>query len=513
MDSVYIGGVGMTRFGQSERGLLDLLSEAGRAALADGGEPAEALFIGAMSPEALGHISNLATTAAHALGLSGRPAIRVETASSSGAAVLAVAASSIASGQYRRVLAIAGEKMTGLPTAHITRVLAEVIDEEERSVGLTMPAMAAIIARAYAHAEHIGEGHLKEVLAQIAIKAHDNGALNPRAHFQKAITLKDYRKSRSVSDPLSLYDCAPISDGAAAVVLTSRETDIRIAGLGQGTDTPSLCDRQTLTGFPATTHAARKAYGMAGFGPSDIDFAEIHDAFTIFELTSMGDLGLFECKEALEAIEEGQTGLQGRLPVNPSGGLKSRGHPVGASGLAQIVEAALQMRGQAEPLRQLSRTSRALTHSIGGPGSNNFVVLLERADSDRAVVPVLDIPEPEEDVGASTEEEVPSEAGAAAGLEFYKVQSFTTLHTPAEGFPAPLTLAVAGRSDNGRVLARVPWPQGLRIEARATLSTESGLPELTILPPRRLSLRWMLAGASKARRLWGGRRPPTMAGR
>ena len=509
MDPVYIGGVGMTRFGSSDRGLLDLLRDAGCEALEshEGGVP-EAIFIGAMSPESLGHISNLATAAAHVLGLSGTPAIRVETASSSGAAVFAVAASAVASGQYQRVLAIAGEKMTGLPTPEITRVLAEVIDTDERNVGLTMPAMAALIARAYAHSERLGDNRLKELLARIAIKAHANGARNPRAHFQRAITLDAYHQGKPIADPLGIYDCAPISDGAAAVVLTSGRTDIRVAGLGQGTDTPSLRGRRSLTGFPATTQAARKAYRMAGFGPSAIDFAEIHDAFTIFELTSMQDLGLFEGKAALEAIELEQTGLSGNLPINPSGGLKSRGHPVGASGLAQIVEAALQMRGQAGEDRQLERTARVLAHSIGGPGSNNFVALLERPGSPSLSTPVPGIPiiseEPEKAVTAK------AEAGAAI-LQVGRVESFTTLHTPAAGFPSPLTLALVGMLDGTHVLAPAS-ALGLRIGARAAIShAADGLPTLTLLPPRKLGLRWIKANASKARRLFG-RRPASPVG-
>jgi acetyl-CoA acetyltransferase len=182
-------------------------------------------------------------------------------------------------------------------------------------------------------------------------------------------------ESRVVADPLRLYHCCPISDGAAAVVLAADRAAVRIAGVGQGTDTLAVRYRADLTTFAATQSAAKAAYSMAGIGPERVDFAEVHDAFAPFELIALEDLGLFTPGTAGRATLEGQTALEGRFPVNPSGGLKARGHPLAATGIAQVVELFWQLTGQAEG-RQL-RGRVALAHSIGGLATNNFVTILE----------------------------------------------------------------------------------------------------------------------------------------
>jgi acetyl-CoA acetyltransferase len=181
--------------------------------------------------------------------------------------------------------------------------------------------------------------------------------------------------SRMVADPLRLYHCCPISDGAAAVVLTAERASVRVAGIGQGTDALALRHREILTSFRATQAAAAAAFAMAGFGPERVDVAEIHDAFAPFELISLEDTGLFSPGKAAAATLDGETALEGRLPVNPSGGLKARGHPLAATGLAQIVECVWQLTGRV-PRRQVP-CNVALAQSIGGPGTNNFVTLLE----------------------------------------------------------------------------------------------------------------------------------------
>ena len=181
----------------------------------------------------------------------------------------------------------------------------------------------------------------------MAVKNHYNGSLNPYAQFRKEITREDYFKSQMVSYPLRLYDCAPITDGASAVVLTSEPTGIKVSGIGHATDTSAMRHRASLTSFNSTKEAALKAYTMAQRNPSDIQFAEVHDAFTLFEIIGTEDLGFFPPGEGWKALDEGKTQLRGSLPINPSGGLKSRGHPVGASGLAQMVEIVWQLRGEA----------------------------------------------------------------------------------------------------------------------------------------------------------------------
>jgi acetyl-CoA C-acetyltransferase len=211
-------------------------------------------------------------------------------------------------------------------------------------------------------------------MAQVAVKNHANGARNPYAHFREPVSLEQVMQSRVIAEPLRLLHCCPISDGAAAVVLTSERAAVRVAGVGQGTDTLAVRHRQELTSFRATRAAARAAYAMAGFGPERVDFAEVHDAFTPFELIALEDLGLMPPGKAGPATLDGETALDGRLPVNPSGGLKARGHPLAATGLAQIVECVWQLTGRAKD-RQIEG-GVGLAHSIGGLATNNWVALL-----------------------------------------------------------------------------------------------------------------------------------------
>lgn len=489
MNPVYVASVGMTRFGVLEEGLLGLLEEAGRSALVAGGDQRpEAIFVGAAQPEALGGVPDLAGSLVDGLDLSGTPAMRIDTASSSGAAVVVVAFAAIASGQYRRVLVLAGEKMTGRPNREVTRILAQVLHESERSLGLTMPAMAALFARAYMRRRGMSERHLKDLLALLALQAHANGALNPLAHFQRPVSMEEYRNARPVAEPLSVFDCAPISDGAAAIVLSAEPTDVRIAGLGQGADSVALGARATLGGLVATSRAAAQAYQMASFGPESVDFAEVHDAFTIFGLLALQDLGLIEEADVPKAIKSGWTALHGRLPINPSGGLKARGHPVGASGLAQIVEAVQQMRGLVGPARQVGHPARALTHSMGGPGSNNFVVLLERTDADRASMTVPEMAGPgvlhEIDVRAETASLLAHDhRGAVAPPSKQDVlETYTVVHVPPEGFAAPLTLGLVTLSNGNRLLAVSDGSQPPRLGGHVTVSTEDSHTAFQMVP-------------------------------
>jgi acetyl-CoA acetyltransferase len=214
-------------------------------------------------------------------------------------------------------------------------------------------------------------------ISQVAVKNRAHGARNPFAHFQQAVTIEDVLDSRMVADPLRLMHCCPISDGAAAVVLSAERGPVRVAGVGHGADTLALRHRLELTSFAATRAAAREAYAMAGIGPERIDVAEVHDAFAPFELISLEDLGLIPPGKAGRATLDGDTALDGRLPVNPSGGLKARGHPLAATGVAQLVECVWQLRGSAEG-RQVANATRALAHSIGGLATNNWVTVLER---------------------------------------------------------------------------------------------------------------------------------------
>src|SRR5438132_5006335 len=233
-----------------------------------------------------------------------------------------------------------------------------------------LPALAVLITLALS-AHGVG---LRE-FSEVAVKNHANAARNPYAHYPQPVTLAEVMESRMVADPLRLLHCCPISDGAAAVVLTAAPARVRVAGIGQGTDTLAVRHRRVLTSFTATRMAAREAYGMARFGPERVDVAEVHDAFTPFELISLEDLGLLPQGKAGRATLDGETALDGRLPVNPSGGLKARGHPLAATGLAQIVECVWQLTGRGGE-RQVSGKV-ALAHSIGGLATNNWVTIVE----------------------------------------------------------------------------------------------------------------------------------------
>jgi acetyl-CoA C-acetyltransferase len=263
--------------------------------------------------------------------------------------------------------------MTHLPTPRVSELIGRSIDPYERSYGATMPALAGLVTRRLMVRHGVG---LREI-SQVAVKNHAHGAKNPYAHFREAVTLEQVMESRVVADPLRLLHCCPISDGAAAVVLTAERSAVRVAGIGQGTDTLAVRYRGSLTSFLATRAAARAAFAMAGFGPERVDFAELHDAFAPFELIALEDVGLVEPGKAGRATLDGETALDGRLPVNPSGGLKARGHPLAATGVAQIVECAWQLTGRAEGRQVEGRV--ALAHSIGGLATNNFVTLLETA--------------------------------------------------------------------------------------------------------------------------------------
>jgi acetyl-CoA acetyltransferase len=433
----------MTKFGKDPRPLAEIFSQAAQEALSvSEQQDVEALYVGAMNPEEFTGESNIASQVAETLGLTGIPAVRVETASSAGAAALLAGFQAIASGYYQRVLVLGGEKMTHLSTSATTRILAEVIDKQERQCGATMPALAAMITEKYRQKFRLSQSRLENMLCSVALKNHLNGSSNPLAQFQRKISREDYFASKFVATPLRLYDCSPITDGAAAVVLTSEKTDVRIAGIGQGTGPLSLRERSTFTSFPATRAAAKRAYDMAGISPWQIDFAEVHDAFTPFEIITTEDLGFFPPGTGGEAVIKGKTALEAPLPINPSGGLKARGHPVGASGLAQVVEVVKRLRGQARSKREFKR---GLAQSTGGLGTNNFVTIVERADS-----PVVQTER------SPVSPSVPARArkkpmSTPPASEEGEIETFTILYVTPDGFLPPLALALI-RERNGRLL-------------------------------------------------------------
>jgi acetyl-CoA acetyltransferase len=443
MQSVYLSGVGMTKFGKDPRSIVEIFCQAGQEALAASEKDGvEAIYIGSMNPEEFTGESNIASQIAEALGLTGIPALRIETASSAGAAALQAGFQAVASGYYRRVLVLGGEKMTHLSTSATTRILAEVIDKQERQCGATMPALAAMITEKYRQKFHLSQSRLENMLCSVALKNHLNGSRNSLAQFQRPITRETYLASKFIATPLRLYDCAPITDGAAALVLTSEKTDVRLAGIGQGTGPLSLRERDTFTSFPATRIAATRAYQMAETSPQDIDFAEVHDAFTPFEIITTEDLGFFPPGKGGEAAVRGKTALEGPLPINPSGGLKARGHPVGASGLAQVIEVAKRLRGQTRSKREFNR---GLAQSTGGLGTNNFVTILERTNGRAVRGPAAPL------ITSAPKPALKKAASRQAMSDEGEIETFTILYVTPDGFLPPVALALI-RDRNGRLV-------------------------------------------------------------
>lgn len=429
--SVYIKAGGLSLFSKSDEDLIKKIREAIKAMDTDLSD-VDAVYLGLMNPEAFTGVGNIASYVTDRVGLSGVPSVRIETASSTGAAVLNLAYAAVKAGLYRNVLVIAAEKMTHLSTPRVTKIISEVIEPNERKTGASMPSLAAMCARRFAYEQGLNEKKFAEVLSAVAIKNHHYGKLNEKAQFRKDITHEDYLKSKFIAEPLRLYDCSPISDGAAALLITSEKTDVKIAGVGQGTDKQALTKRSTITSFLSTRKAAIAAYNMAGFGPENVDFAEIHDAFTPFEVVGLIDTFLLKPEEVREFYKNKDGYHDGRLPVNISGGLKSRGHPVGASGLAQVVECYKIMMGRYPEEITPERTNVAITQSIGGLATNNFVTILKKTNAKTIPLKKPMVYEPKD------------EGGITEGKK-YRIYSATRLYSPPEGFDSPLDLVILER--------------------------------------------------------------------
>jgi acetyl-CoA C-acetyltransferase len=370
---VHVESTGLTHFGRRPESLVDLLAEAGSAALDGVGRKAiDAVFVGTMAGGSLSNVENVTSQVADRLSLESTAGWRVEAASATGAAVFHAAALAVASGQFRRVLVLAGEKMTGLPTADVARILARSLAPQEQAAGATMPALAAIVAQLYL----ARYGTTPATFDLVSVLARAAAARNPMAYFSTPVTAEEVAASRMVSTPLRLLHCSAISDGAAALVLSRGDGAASVLGLGQGFDQLLVSDREDVTSFRATRVAAERAYTMAKLTRKEIAFAELHDAFAPFFLIDLEDIGACGPGEAARWLEEGAVAPEGRFPVNASGGLLGRGHPVGASGLAQIVEVSRQLSSEAGPT-QLPRPGTAgLALSIGGLASHNFVTIL-----------------------------------------------------------------------------------------------------------------------------------------
>ncbi|MBI4089623.1 MAG: thiolase domain-containing protein [Candidatus Levybacteria bacterium] len=338
----------------------------------------DALFVGNMLSGILGNQTNLGSLVAEELGVQ-IPAFRIEGACASGGLALHNAINSLKAGQYKTVLVLGIEKMTDHSQDEITTALMAAGSDEERMAGSTFPGVYALMAQAYMRKYSVSE----EDLAAVSVKNHYHGSLNPKAQFQSPITIADVMKSSKIADPLKLLDCSPISDGAAAVVITSENTirkvkkPIQIVASEVATDTLSLHDRKSFTSLSAVVEASGKAYRKAGIKSGDIDVAEIHDCFSISEAIATEDLGFSEKGHGAKDIAQGRRTLSnGDIICNPSGGLKACGHPVGATGIKQIVEITEQLRGEAGK-KQVKGAKIGLTHNVGGSGTVAVIHILQ----------------------------------------------------------------------------------------------------------------------------------------
>jgi len=383
MRDVAVIGVGMTKWGELwEKSLRDVFVESALLALDDAGvDHLDSMYVGCMSSGLFVGQEHLASLLADYLGQAPVPSTRIESACASGGLAMRQGFIEVASGMSDIVMVSGIEKMTDIGGDEATYALGTAADQEyEGYQGITFPGLYALIARA--HMEKYGT--TREQLAMVAVKNHANGAKNPLAQFPFEITVEMVLNSVKVADPLNILDCSPITDGAAAAILCSVETArkmgkpvIKILGSGHATDTIQLCQRKDITWLESTYLAGQKAYSMAGKTPEDIDFIEVHDCFTIAEICVTEALGLVEKGQGGAAVESGLTARDGKIPVNPSGGLKSKGHPVGATGIAQVVEIVKQLRGEAGE-RQLTDVKTGLAQNMGGSGGSTVVHILER---------------------------------------------------------------------------------------------------------------------------------------
>lgn len=387
MRDVAVIGVGITKFGELwDLSFRQMIIEAGARALEDAGidgKQIDAMYVGNMSSGQLISQEHTAALIADHAGLVPIPSTRVEGACASGGLALRQAVISVASGIHDFVVAAGIEKMTDVLSEQATGALATAADQEwEVYVGATFPGLYALMAR-----RHMYEfGTTERQMAMVAVKNHHNACMNPCAQYHTEVTVDMVLKSPPVTLPLKLLDCSPITDGAACVIVAPMEKvrnlqkpPIIITGTGQASDTISLHSRHSLTSLRAAVEASKRAYKMAGIRPSDVDVAEVHDCFTIAEIMAIEDLGFCQKGTGGKVTEDGETAIGGRIPINTSGGLKGKGHPVGATGIAQVVEIVQQLRGAAGR-RQVGGAEIGLTHNVGGSGGTAVVHIFKRGD-------------------------------------------------------------------------------------------------------------------------------------
>lgn len=389
MSDVRVAGVGVTSFGNMpEKTGRELFATASIEAFEDSGVPREdvdALLYGNFMGELSEHQGHQGPLMAEAAGIQA-PATRYESACASSGTAVRDAVLRLRNGEDDVILVGGAERMTNLGTAGATEALAIAADDLwEVRAGTTFPGAYALMAQAYF--EEYGGEH--EDLAHIAVKNHENALPNDKAQYQRAIDVEDVLEAPQVSSPLGLYDACPLSDGAAALVLTSEsyaeehdlESAVTITGTGQGGDRMALHDREYLARSPAARDAGEEAYADSGVGPADVDFAEVHDCFTIAEVLAIESLDLVQIGEGISAARDGRTTAEGETPINLSGGLKAKGHPVGATGASQIAEVTKLLSGKHPNSEFVEDATTALAHNAGGTVASATVHVLEVSDA------------------------------------------------------------------------------------------------------------------------------------
>jgi acetyl-CoA C-acetyltransferase len=391
MRDVYAAGIGITSFTRLEYPLSEIAAYPAMMALKDSGlKGVDHLYVANMGSGRVNHQTSLASAVVDTLSLNPAGAETIENGPASGASALKQGFLAVASGMHDVVLVAGAERMREVNNLEATDFVATLTHPlAEYIYGVTLPALAGMFTRLYMEKYGVTARHL----AMVAVKNQDNALLNEFAHIQQKITLEGILDSPEamtnnpyVAEPLRFYDCCPVSDGGACVILVSQEIAqklgkplIRLVGVGQATDTHTVHERQEPTDLLAVRKAAAQAFAMAKIAPSDVDVAELHDAFTILEIVQSEEVGFFKKGEGHLALERGETQLTGSLPINPSGGLKGRGHPVGATGVAQAYEVVLQLRSEAGK-RQVPKAKTGFTCNFGGFGNNVVCLVFRRED-------------------------------------------------------------------------------------------------------------------------------------
>jgi acetyl-CoA C-acetyltransferase len=391
MRDVYIAGIGITSFSRLEYPLAEIAAYPAMKALRDAGLKAvDQVYVANMGSARINNQTALASAVVDTLGLTPAGAERIENGPASGASAVKQGFLGVASGMYETVLVTGCERMREVNNLEATDFVATMTHPlAEYIYGVTLPAHAAMFTRLYMHEYGVTERHL----AMVAVKNHSNAMLNPFAHLHQPITIEGildspeaFTNNPYVSEPLRFFDCCPVSDGGAAVILASKEKMVelgkplvRLAGLGQATDTLAVFERPDPTDLLAVRGSAAAAFAMAGLTPAAVHVAELHDAFTILEIAESEEAGFFPKGEGHLALEKGVTALGGALPINPSGGLKGKGHPVGATGIGQVHEIVTQLRGAAGE-RQVAGAKVGFTCNFGGFGNNVISMVFVREE-------------------------------------------------------------------------------------------------------------------------------------